>query len=161
MARRASGSATSLNTFARSNPYSLLSTSTILVLASPPSTPTRRPLQLIHAVDRRTRRRDDECDYVAHDHLGLGLRKVAHVSADHCEIHLAVGKGLGGPERGAAVHDVEPHRRIVRGEPAGDGGHRLGGLAVDRAHSDAQRHWTGPVPIGKEASAGHDADDAH
>src|SRR5258708_293256 len=43
MARRASGSATSLNTFARSNPYSLLSTSTILALASPPSTPTRWP----------------------------------------------------------------------------------------------------------------------
>src|SRR5258705_11300965 len=36
----------SLNTFSRSNPYSLLSTSTILVLASPPSTPTRRPLSL-------------------------------------------------------------------------------------------------------------------
>src|SRR5258706_7789725 len=46
MAWRASGSAISLNTFARSNPYSLLSTSTILVLASPPSTPTRRPFSL-------------------------------------------------------------------------------------------------------------------
>src|SRR5438034_7981694 len=36
----------SLNTCSRSNPYSLLSTSTILVLASPPSTPTRRPFSL-------------------------------------------------------------------------------------------------------------------
>src|SRR4030095_201936 len=46
MARRASGTEMSLNTFARSSLYSLLSTSTILLLASPPSTPTRRSFNL-------------------------------------------------------------------------------------------------------------------
>jgi len=34
---------------------------------------------------------------MAHDDDGLRLRQVADIATDHCQIRLAVRKGLGGP----------------------------------------------------------------
>ena len=46
------------------------------------------------------------------DDDGLGLRQVADIAANHREIRLACRKRMSRFKRGAAVDDLEPHRRV-------------------------------------------------
>src|SRR5450631_133186 len=152
MACRTSGKAMSLNTLARSSPYSLLSTSTILALTSPPITPTRRPFNLSMpsmvepgGATMRTTTWLTTTTARACDRSPTSPRTTAR-SALPAENALAASSA-------ATVDDLQPHRRVGLDQPVRDGRHCLGSLAVNRAHRDAQRYRTRIVPIGEQACA--------
>ncbi len=99
-------------------------------------------------------------DHTAYDDDGLRLRQVTDIATNHREIRLACRKRIGRFKRRTAVDDLQPHRRVRRNEPARNGRHCLGGFAVDRAHRHAQRCRTRIIPIGKQACAGRESDNA-
>jgi hypothetical protein len=81
------------------------------------------------------------------------LRKVADIASNHGEINFPRRECLRGLQRSAGFDNLEPHGRIVGDETAGDGGHRLGRLTVDRSRRNRQRHRMGPIAVAEETPA--------
>ena len=88
-----------------------------------------------------------------HDGDRLRPRKVADVAPDHGKIDLAGSERIGRIGRVSRLNHVEPHRRLLLRELAGQRGDQPARLAVQRPHRNGQRcRLVIPAP-GKQTGA--------
>ena len=153
MARRASVKGISLNVFCRSSPYSLLSTSAILALASPPITPMRRPFNLSMlsmaepgGATMRTTMWLTTTTAFACDRSPTSPRTTARST-------LPVENALAASSAVPLSITLRRTGALVATTSACHGGHHLGRFAVDGADRHAQGHRARIVPIGEQAGA--------
>ena len=97
----------------------------------------RMPLQLLDAAQRRTRQGQDHQHRFVDQHNGSRLGEIADIGTNDGEVGLSGGKQLCGIQHAARRHDLDPHGRLRRIQPAGDDRGDFGCLAVERSDRKA------------------------